>query len=198
MKHVAFAEGVQGLLEPIDAVRQHPDNPNNGDIDAIVESVQVNGFYTAITADRNTGYILAGNHRYQALLALGATQIPVIWVDKDAADATRVLVVDNRTGALAKMDNEALLSLLHDLQETEVGLAGTGFDDDGMDRLLAQIALEQEAPIGDGAGFGAGDPAPNGIYQVVIDFYEEDARDELFAELVERPDLDGKVRTANI
>ena len=197
MKMVRFADGVKPLLVPIDSVRQHPDNPNNGDVDAIVESIQINGFFTAITVDQDTGYILAGNHRYQALHALGATEIPVIWTKQDPTSATRILVADNRLGQMAQMDNAALAELLQDLQETETGLAGSGFDDDSLQALLAQVALDQEAEIGEGEGFGSGE-APNGIYQVIVDFYDEDERDNLFASLVEDMSLEGKVRTANL
>lgn len=197
MKMVRFADGVKPLLVPIDRVRQHPSNPNNGDVDAIIESIQINGFFTAITVDQDTGYILAGNHRYQALHALGATEIPVIWTKQDPASATRILVADNRLGQMAQMDNAALAELLQDLQETETGLAGSGFDDDSLQALLAQVALDQEAEIGEGQGFGSGE-APNGIYQVIVDFYDEDERDNLFASLAEDMSLEGKVRTANL
>lgn len=197
MKMVRWADGVKPLLVPIDSVRQHPDNPNNGDVDAIVESIQINGFFTAITADKDTGYILAGNHRYQALHALGATEIPVIWTQQDPTSSTRILIADNRLGQMAQMDNAALAELLQDLQETETGLAGSGYDDGSLEALLAQVALDQEAEIGEGEGFGSGE-APNGIYQVIVDFYDEDERDNLFASLVEDHSLEGKVRTANL
>lgn len=195
---VNFAAGVQGLLEPIDAVRQHPRNPNNGDVENLMESIKVNGFYTAITAIRATGEIVAGNHRYQALLGLGATQIPVIWLDKDATGALRVLVGDNESSRMAQMDQSAQLALLQDLAESEIGLIGTGFTDDKMELLLAQIAQEAEMPIGEGQGFGAGQ-APSGLYQVVIDFQDDETgRDELFAELVDRAGIEGRVRTVNL
>lgn len=195
---VNFAAGVQGLLEPIDAVRQHPRNPNNGDVENLMESIKVNGFYTAITAIRATGEIVAGNHRYQALLGLGATQIPVIWLDKDATGALRVLVGDNESSRMAQMDQAAQLALLQDLAESEIGLIGTGFTDDKMELLLAQIAQEAEMPIGEGQGFGAGQ-APSGLYQVVIDFQDDETgRDELFAELVDRAGIEGRVRTVNL
>lgn len=195
---VNFADGVKALLEPIDTVRQHPRNANNGDVENLMESIQVNGFYTAITAIRSTGEIVAGNHRYQALLGLGATEIPVIWLDKDATGALRVLVTDNESSRMAQMDKAGQLALLQDLAESEIGLMGTGFDEDKMELLLQQVAEDAEAPIGEGQGFGAGE-APSGLYQVVIDFYEAEAeRDDLFAELVDRAELDGRVRTVNL
>lgn len=193
MRAVRYAKGVQPLLVPLDQVRQHPDNPNNGDVDALVESIQVNGFYTAITADSATGYIIAGNHRWQALHALGATHIPVIWEEKDADGLIRVLVGDNKLGKLAVVDDSAQVELLKRLQTTELGLAGSGFTDESFAKYLTDIELLNSMPIGD--GFGAGGPAPSGIYQVVVEFDNEDDRDMAFADLVERYD---DVRTVNL
>lgn len=184
MKTVRFAEGVRPLLVPIDQVHQHADNPNNGDLDALIESIQVNGFVTAVTADAKTGNIIAGNHRYQALHALGATEIPVIWVDHmDSSGAVRYMVADNRTGKLAILDDTALAALLTNLSDTDLGLAGTGYDDASYQRLLLDMMAEPDIPS-DG-GFGGA--APSGLYQVIIDFEDDrDGRDFLFAEMAER------------
>lgn len=183
MRAVRFAKGVQPLLCPITEVRQHAQNPNNGDLEALIESIQVNGFVTAITADIRTGNIIAGNHRYQALHALGATEIPVIWVDHmDEPGAVRYMIADNRTGKLAVIDESAVAALLTDLNNTDMGLAGTGYDDASYQNLLLQLAQDPEIPQ-DG---GFGEPAPSGIYQVVVDFEDENQRDDLFAELIER------------
>jgi DNA modification methylase len=153
MKTVRFAEGVKPLLVPIDSVHQHESNPNNGDLDALIESIQINGFVTAVTADARTGNIIAGNHRYQALHALGATEIPVIWVDHmDSTNAVRYMIADNRTGKLAVMDESALGALLTDLNATELGLAGSGYDEQSYQNLLLALAAEPEIPIGGGFG----------------------------------------------
>ena len=184
MKTVRFAKGVEPLLVPIDKVQQHPQNPNNGDLDTLIESIQVNGFTTAITADAKTGYIIAGNHRFQALHALGAKEIPVIWVDHmDAAGAVRYMIADNRTGKLAVLDETALASLLTELSDSDLGLAGTGYDDAAYQRLLLDMMEDTDVPQ-DG-GFGGA--APSGIFQVIVDFEDDrDARDMLFAELADR------------
>lgn len=183
MKTVRFAEGVKSLLVPIDRVHQHASNPNNGDLDALIESIQVNGFVTAITADARTGNIIAGNHRFQALHALGAKEIPVIWVDHmDPSGAVRYMVADNRTGKLAVIDEGALAALLTDLSDTDMGLAGTGYDEDTYQRLLLDLMADPDVP--DGSGFG--EAAPSGIYQVVIDFEDKDERDLLLVEMLDR------------
>lgn len=195
MKAVRFAEGVKQLLIPIEQVQQHPRNPNNGDIENLVESIQQNGFVTAITADAKTGYIIAGNHRYQALHALGAKQIPVLWVDHwDDEGATRYLVGDNQAGKRAVMDPNATLVLLQELNNTAAGLAGTGFEQSDYLRLMEEVLNNNAIPEADGFGKGV---APSGLYQVVIDFEEmEDERDEAFMELTER--WGSRVRTVNL
>jgi ParB-like chromosome segregation protein Spo0J len=193
LRAVKFAEGVRPLLVPIDTVHQHQSNPNNGDLDALIESIQVNGFVTAVTADAKTGNIIAGNHRYQALHALGATEIPVIWVDHmDQSGAVRYMIADNRTGKLAVIDESAVASLLTSLNDTDIGLAGTGYDEGQYQNLL--LALAQDPEIPQEGGFGH--PAPSGIYQVVVDFEDEEQRDDLFAELIER--FEDKARIVNL
>lgn len=185
MRAVRWAEGVKQLLVPIEQVRQHPDNPNNGDDENLVESIQVNGFVTAITADAKTGYIIAGNTRYRALCALGATQIPVLWVDHwEGDDSVRYLVGDNASARKAIMDNGQLLQLLGQLAESERGLIGSSVSQSDYEKMLIEISQE-EAP--DMSGFGGPGEAPMGLFQVVVEFRDDpDARDELFAELIDR------------
>lgn len=193
MRAVRFADGVKPLLVPIDKVRQHPDNPNNGDDENLVESIQVNGFVTAVTVDEATGYIIAGNTRYRALLALGATQIPVIWAKWDESDgAVRYMVGDNASSRRAVMDDAALLQLMNQLSETELGLAGTSITQSEYEAMLTDKAL---TPPPEGMGFGAG-PAPLGLHQIIITFKDDpDERDAVFAELTERYD---NVRTEDL
>lgn len=196
MKAVRFAEGVKPLLVPIDQVKQHPDNPNNGDDENLVESIKVNGFVTAITADAKTGYITAGNTRYRALHALGATEIPVIWVDHwEGTDSIRYLVGDNASGRRAVMDPNQLAALLGQIAETPQGLAGSSITHPEYEAMLLEIAQAHEDP--DIAGFGHGDQGALGLFQIVIEFPDDrDERDLVFAELAER--FPERVRVANL
>lgn len=194
MKAVRFPEKVKPLLVPIDQVKQHPDNPNNGDDENLIESIQVNGFVTVITADANTGYIVAGNTRYRALLALGATHIPVLWVDHwDKDGALRYLVGDNESSRKAVMDEAARLDLLKYLAETEQGLMGTSVTQNEYEKMLMEQANLDLLPP---EGMGFGHTGALGQFQVVLDFDEdEDERDRVFAILAEQYT---KVRTVNL
>lgn len=186
MRAVRFAKSLTPLLVPISQVKQHPDNPNNGDDENLMESIQVNGFVTAITADANTGYIVAGNTRYRTLLALGAEQIPVIWEDSWTEEgAVRYLIGDNASSRRAKMDEAQLLALLGNLAETERGLIGTSITENEYEQMLVNFGNIQDVP--DMSGFGGPGQGVLGLFQIVIDFPDgEDERDAVYAELAER------------
>lgn len=134
-----YHDSLTPLMVPIDQVRQMPENANNGDIDAIQESIQVNGFTAPVIAQASTGFIIAGNHRYQAVIGLGATEIPVIWVDMDDEQALRYMIADNRTARLGQDDLSILENLLGRLEITDIGLHGTGFNEDDLTVLRAAI-----------------------------------------------------------
>lgn len=134
---VRFHESLSPLMESIAAVEQYPDNPNNGDVEAIATSMEVNGVFTPVVAQRSTGYILAGNHRYAALLSLGEHRIPVLWLDVDDDQARKIMIADNRIAALAEVDLIALGEMLEEMNANDpiMGLLGTGADMAYLERL---------------------------------------------------------------
>lgn len=124
---------------PLQLLKPHPRNVNQGDFGAIQESVETNGFYGTIVANKRTGHILAGNHRYAVAKAMHYTDVPVAWVDVDDEQELRILIADNRTTRLG-IDNEASLTeLLAELAATPTGLTGTGFDGDDLDALISSV-----------------------------------------------------------
>jgi ParB-like chromosome segregation protein Spo0J len=125
--------------EPIDAIKPHPRNPRQGDIGAIHTSIQTNGFYGTIIAQKSTGYILAGNHRWQAARQDNATEIPVTWLDVDDDHALRILLADNRTNDIATYNDNMLSELLQDLHTATGTLDGTGYTEDDLDDLLSLL-----------------------------------------------------------
>jgi hypothetical protein len=50
---IRFHEGVQDLMVSAEAIQPDPRNPNNGDIDAIIESITVNGVYRPVYAAKS-------------------------------------------------------------------------------------------------------------------------------------------------
>jgi ParB-like chromosome segregation protein Spo0J len=129
------------------ALKSHPKNPRQGDVGAIYESIDANGFYGAVVAQKSTGHILAGNHRWMAAKEAGMVTVPVIWVDVDDDRALRILLADNKTNDDASYDESALAAILADLANTS-DLLGTGYDGDDLDELIGSLGGKpsKEAP----------------------------------------------------
>jgi ParB-like chromosome segregation protein Spo0J len=138
-------------LVSIDKLEIHPDNPRQGDIGAIVTSIEENGFYGTLVAQQSTSRVLAGNHRLQAAIAAGLKELPVYWVDVNDIEARKILLADNRTSDLASYDDNQLLHILKDLIEVDNSLLGTGFDGDDLDDLIKDL---EDSPPGDFKTFG--------------------------------------------
>lgn len=132
---------------PVAMLNTHPQNARRGDVGVIADSVRTSGWWGAVVAQRSTGYILAGNHRYLAAIQEGADEVPVIWVDVDDSEAVRIMISDNGTSDQAGYNDGLLATLLQGLSETEEGLSGTGFDQAYLDELLQSMQ---------GTGGGAG------------------------------------------
>lgn len=143
-----YHDSLLALLTDAENVRPHPGNPRNGDIAAIAESISVNGCYRPLYAQKSTGYILAGNHTYHALLSLDMAQVPVIWLDVDDLAAKRILAVDNRAADLGNYDNGLLVDLLDSVNAHD-SLLGTGYSDGDLRDLHALIEEKSPIEVGD-------------------------------------------------
>ena len=117
----------------------HPRNARRGNIDAIVASIEANGWWGTLVAQKSTKHVLAGNHRLMAAQVMGMATVPVYWIDCDDEEATRILLADNRVADLADYDDQALLDLLSDFDNDLVGL---GFDE----RDIEELTLSFESP----------------------------------------------------
>lgn len=140
---------------PIDKLRPHPDNPNNGDTDAIQASLLHNGQYRPIVA-RVDGTILAGHHVYEAAMGLEWTHLDVTFVDVDDVTASRIMVADNRIAELgAGVDLGLLMPLLEALADTDDGLDGTGYAPEDMDNIATLLDHGVWTPDDDTTAAGA-------------------------------------------
>lgn len=137
---IRFHSAVTHLLVPIERVHPHPDNANNGDVDEIVVSIVRNGCYRPIYAD-SEGTILAGHHLYAALLELGATQVPVMFLDTEPGEdeGVRILLGDNRIARKAKMDSGLELKLLQTLDD----YTGSGYTEKEVVAFLAKMDAQE-------------------------------------------------------
>lgn len=137
----------------IDTLQPHPRNPRIGDVEAIASSLETNGQYRAIVVQLSTSFIVAGNHTWKAAKSLGWATILATFVDVDDEAALRIMAADNRAAELATYDEGELQALLDELAGTDLGLAGTVWTDEDLDKLTKAGALED--------GIGDADEEPN-------------------------------------
>jgi len=132
---VGIPESLAALTIPITDLRQYGANPRRGNVDAIAESLRINGQYRPVVVRRGTMEILAGNHTWLAAQQLGWTELAGTFVDCDDEQAKRIVLVDNRSNDVAGYDDAALLELLQSVED----LAGSGFSDADLEALMATV-----------------------------------------------------------
>lgn len=134
------------LLVPAGDLLPHPNNPRNGDTEEIIWSIRLNHVYRPLYVQRSSRRILAGNHTYAAALEMGAERLPVVWLDCTDDEAERILLADNRLADLGKYDDGVLARLLQGVSE-ESGLAGTGYSEKDLEKLLADTEAAAQQPL---------------------------------------------------
>lgn len=137
---------LEPMAVPVGDLIVNPNNPRQGDVGAISESLDRHGQQKVIVVQPD-GLILAGNHTYQAAVALGWTHVAAVVTDLEGQDRQSFMLADNRLSDLADYDTAALIAQLQSLAD----LGGTGFDFDDLDNL---IAFDQEELHYDGDGTG--------------------------------------------
>ena len=122
----------------LSTLKHHPDNPRRGNVEAIRESLRVNGVFRPIVVSRKTRHVLAGNHTLKAARAESLDALPVVWLDDlTPAQERKVLLADNRTSDLGDYDNDLLGAILGQMR-AEDELLGTGYSDADVEALLAE------------------------------------------------------------
>lgn len=138
---------------PLDHLKADPANPKAHDGDAIDASIGRFGIIDQIVRDDRTGFIISGHGRDEALRRMrdrgdnppegirvdagGHWLVPVIvgWASRTDSEARAALIALNRTTELGGWVDDALLSLLDNLDD----YTGVGFTEDDTDDLRARL-----------------------------------------------------------
>jgi hypothetical protein len=143
-------------MVPVGALQPNGWNPNQGDLGSIIQSVHVNRFYGAILAQKGSGKIIAGEHRWRAAQSEGLQAVPVIWMDVDDEAAKRIMLADNRTSRLGMDDPAALADLLQDMPS----LGGSGYDSSDLEEMLQDLGNVSFDPAAQEARGDGGKTSP--------------------------------------
>ena len=158
-KHLNNADDFE--MVAIERLKPHPNNVNEADTGAVIESIKAHGFYGALVVQRGTCHVVAGNHRLLAAKTLGFSELPVTWITCTDEMAIRLMLTDNRSTRLGRDNPAALAELLTELAGTETGLVGLGFDGDDLDSLINDLSRPNDGDWGETlGGLPDGDKAP--------------------------------------
>lgn len=125
------------------ALREYPGNPRSSNVEALAESLKVNGQYRPIVVRKETREILAGNHTWKAAQSLGWEKLKVTFVEGlNDEQALRIVLADNRYSDLAEYSVPDLTELLDSLTD----LRGTGYDKYTQVNLEAAFTYEPPTP----------------------------------------------------
>lgn len=144
---VAVDQEIERGVDP-DTLIEHPDNPRKSD-DVLIEAmIRKHGWYGTVTVQRSTRYVVAGNGRIRAARRIGIP-VDVTWRDLTDDEAREILLGDNRASDLGGYDDEALIALLQEMADGP-GLEGTGYDDNDLALLVANLGQDGYGTAKDG------------------------------------------------
>ena len=131
---------------PVGELKNHPENPNVGDVDKIMESIRVNGFLSPVVVQESSMQILAGAHRVKAARKLGLLMVPALVAALDDETALRFVLADNRARDDAVYDMEKLANVLSQF-DTPESLAGTAYSAVEADVIKTRAAWQKESDL---------------------------------------------------
>jgi len=128
-------------LWPIDRLIPYARNPrthSDSQVAQIAASIAEFGFNNPVLVDTKDG-IIAGHERLLAARKLKLDQVPVVVLDHLSETQKRAYILaDNRLAELAGWDEELLRGELAELRDADFNLDVIGFDEDELERLLAE------------------------------------------------------------
>jgi DNA modification methylase len=133
---------------PLDRLIPHARNSRTHSEEQVAQiagSIAEFGFVNPVLVG-DDGIIVAGHGRVLAARKLGLPEAPVIVLSHLSPTQRRALMIaDNRIAENAGWDDEMLAAELSALRDEDIDLGLLGFDEDDLDRLLAENAGEADA-----------------------------------------------------
>ena len=131
---------------PVEQLKPFKGNPrkNDGQVDAVVKSIEAFGYTNPILARRANNEVIAGHTRLKALKKLGAKEAPVIFLDLDETDARVYAVFDNKSVENVEWDLPKLADLLVEFDQLNVDMDLTGFSMDEIEDIAPETFAKKD------------------------------------------------------
>jgi hypothetical protein len=138
-------EQLQPLVISIEKVRLDPRNARSHpdtNLYVLKKSLESYGQRKPIVANKNTGFIEAGNGLYLAAKSLGWHEIAAILIDDNTETAAGYGLIDNQSGLLAGWNLANLNEIINELKSKDFDLSLTGFSDEELNEFLSPVLPE--------------------------------------------------------
>jgi DNA modification methylase len=158
MRPPLAAEGLDvnnGRLEPaavwvkVEELVPWTQNPRKNEAAAkkVRESIERFGFGAPLLVRKANNQIIAGHTRFLAAKALSIREVPVRFMDLSEEDSQLLALADNKLTEITEWDETLLATVLQELKAQDVDVLASGFDQDEIDRLLAELEADKLADI---------------------------------------------------
>ena len=118
----------------------NPKNPNmhpERQIEILSQVIKAQGWRRPITVSRRSGFVVAGHGRLQAALMLKADKVPVDYQNySNEAEEYADLVADNRIAELSSINEDLLIDILNEINDTDIDTILTGYEYHEIDDLI--------------------------------------------------------------
>lgn len=160
----------------VSKLKFYPKNPRIGNVDAIAESLRVNGQFKTIVVNLRNMEVLAGNHTLKAARQNKMEYLVANFVDVDDEAAKLIVLADNRTSDEGKYDQPILMELVVSLKSLE----GSGYNASDVDDMMKEMEEESGKTLGDFRDLmpddlGLGEKKKDPRQQILDDEDEDDA-----------------------
>lgn len=145
---------------------------DNKNIDAIKGSIAQFSQVEPLIVNRRNNVVIGGNGRLAAMKSMGIKRVHVNYVDVSDSQAAALSIALNRSGELAKWDNDVLTKSLLALRDEDFALEQIGFDDLDMKKILGEISDEKPD-----------DEKYKSMFEVVIECSDEAEQQEIYERL---------------
>lgn len=138
---------------PVDAIRQHPDNPRKqlGDLTELTESIRANGIYQNLTVvphpyEDGAYTVVIGHRRLAAAKAAGVEYVPCMVVEMSERDQLRTMMLENMQRVdLTPYEQAQGFQLMIDMGDTVEDIsASTGFTTKTVKKRLKMAELDSD------------------------------------------------------
>lgn len=120
--------------------------PGDPEYEKLKRSIEEFGYVEPLVWNERTGNLVGGHQRYKILVnEQGATEVEVSVVDLDETREKALNLALNKIRG--DWDEGKLAQVLAELQESELDLALTGFDDEEAADLIEQFTFKSDAEV---------------------------------------------------